>query len=319
MQQLSIDYCEQNKTKKQSARGYKIKCPNCSGNDLWVTESNGRGYCFECSTSYHIGDNAKQQVYTQRLLNIPKIRETYATALSAYRNALQRDHTEYLEKRGIDSHYIDLFQIGFCPPDTIPIYRSEWGKESGLFRIDGIPSLIDRIVFPYLAFGEVTDMRGRCLDNQEPRYKSPFNQSTARGAIYPFNYDRAIRRSKDTGVLVITEGEIKAAVGDIYGFAMIGLPGMSTWRQGFINEFNARIVILFDNSPKIEDKIRIDRSIHKLSQYLPSFYVGVLPLLGEQKMDIDSYLLHPKGGEKRLSYIIDSSLEYERYKLLRRF
>jgi hypothetical protein len=247
----------------------------------------------------------------------------YVDALDFYRSALDKNHKEYLKQRGISDEYIDLFKIGFCPPKNLPVYRNAAAIDSGLYRTDGVPSLSERIIFPYIAYNEVTDMRGRCLDDQEPKYKSPFNQSYARGAIYPFNFNRATEKSKETKTIVITEGEIKALVGDQFGFAVVGLPGMTNWRSGFIDGYNdvfgIRIVVVFDNSVQLDDKIRIDRAIKKLTNHLPCFYVGVLPLLGEHKMDIDTFLLHKNGGERRFKDIIDESIPYERYKALRRF
>lgn len=318
-QYLSQEYCENNRTKPG-----KIRCPSCLGNDMWYTPRNATTYCFECSASFGVGDEDAQRRYIDRerkLLDVHEIRRTYAIMRDFYRDSLLPEHRLYLANRGIDQYALDMFQIGFCPPVIIPHYKTKGAKEAGLYKFDGTPFLSDRIVFPYLANDEVTDMRGRMVvDNQdEPRYKSPYHGSAMRGAIYPYNYDRAIQKARKKGYLMITEGEIKAILGDLHGFPIMALPGMSTWRPGLILEPGLQFVVIFDNSAKEEDRIRVDHAIYKLSHNIPYFSVATLPLLGQQKMDVDAYLLHSQGGPQRLERLVEGAVPYTRYKKLRRF
>lgn len=319
METLTLDYIQANRTKR-ATRGWKVTCPSCSGKDLWVTPSNGRGFCFECGTPYSIGDERRSfDSYPQPVFNVPAIRQIYRTASEHYHDCLTPDHRTYLANRGMDSTAVDLFRVGYCPAGVMPLYQTTIAKEAGIADRTGEPWLAERIVFPYVADGEVTDLRGRVLGNEEPRYKSLYHKSQTRGAVYPFNYDRAIARAKDTRTIIITEGEIKAAIADLHGFAAVALPGMLSWRPGFIANSDIKLVVMFDNAHDLTDRVRVDKAIYRLSKVIPYFNVGVLPLLGEQKMDIDTFLLHPKGGYSRFQYILDNACTYSFYRQLRRF
>ena len=294
----------------------------CGGNDLWVTLDNGIGHCYECTFSCRVGDEnegpKKYQQKEKKILDVPSIRKVYKEVSEFYRGSLLPQHRLYLANRGIDEKSVEQFEIGFCPHSLIPIYETRAAKEAGLFRMDKIPSLAGRIVFPYRADGEITDMRGRAVGDEEPKYKSPIHQSYVRGAIYPYNYDFAIALARQKKYLLITEGEIKALVAQIHGFPTVAFPGMTAWRPGLIFESNIQPIVVFDNSPSIEDKIRVDKSIAKLYTYLPTLNVATLPLQGENKMDIDSFLLHPRGGSKLFTHLVEHSLPYEKYRILRR-
>src|SRR4029078_7560654 len=99
-QYLSLDYCLQNRT-KQGGKGYKVVCPSCGGKDLWITTSNQRGYCFECTAFYFIGEenDKTESARVRQQFDIPEIRKTYSEALQFYRSALTKEHKLYLAKR----------------------------------------------------------------------------------------------------------------------------------------------------------------------------------------------------------------------------
>lgn len=313
METLNVEWCQNNLTKNQS-RGYKTKCPACDGNDLWVTEDTGSAFCFECGASYRIGNTEhilQQDEYEESVFDITMIRGIYRNINNYYRDALTHDHKVYLYNRGIDSNAIDTFEFGYCPNGTLPMYRDEVAYESGLANRKGEPRLADRITIPYIADGMITDMRGR---GNDPKYKSLLHRAYKRGAIFPFNFDRAMMRAKDTNSIIITEGELKAVLADLHGFAAVALPGMQSWRKGFMPpDTNTCIIAIFDNSKDIKDNLRVSKVLHKLDKKIHNMHVGVLPLLGEDKQDIDSFLLHPNGGYEKFKRVVEGSVPYARY------
>jgi len=322
-ERLTFDYCEKHKT-KHSSRGYKAVCPSCAGNDLWVTPENRSAYCWECGVSYYLIHNEndtyqpRRVQYTTKQFDTKQIRALYSDAANYYHSCISKDHEEFLKRRGISQEAINFFRIGFCPPGVSPMYLTETAKEAGLADGKGQPWLSGRIIFPYIADGEVTDLRGRTLTDEDPKYKSLYHKSEQRGAFYPFNYDAAMRKAQASKLLIVTEGEIKAVVADQCNFPIMALPGMLSYRSALVSQPGIRIVVVFDNSADADDRVRIDKAIAKLSLKIPAFSVVTLPLLGEQKMDIDSYLMRADNTE-RFRYYVENAIDYSMYKRLRNF
>lgn len=319
MEYITVEYCKNNRTKGSREDDYKILCPACGGNDLRVTEYNNTGYCYECTAYYRIGDQPINNKRRQVDLPVEDIREFYSNILNYYKESLQPTQRDYLHNRGIDDNSIEFFNIGFCSNARIPLYTEKCAKESGVGFGNGQAFLSNRIVFPYLALDKITDLRGRSVIGEEPRYKSPYHQSILRGAVYPFNYDRAMERARKQKLLLITEGEIKTIFAHNAGYACVGLPGMTNWRRGCVIDSDIKVVIVFDSNEAEEDRVRVDRAIYNLNKYIPQFSVATLPLLGEYKMDIDTFILHPKGGTARFKTIMDESIEFNTYRRLRKF
>jgi hypothetical protein len=320
---ITIEYCEKNRTKR-ATRGYKAVCPGCAGNDLWVTPENRSCYCWECGTAYRItsGDQdtwMPAHSYAVKEFDTKAIRQVYNEAASYYHSCLSKEHEQFLKQRGITQEAINFFKIGFCPSGVMPMYLTETAKEAGIADGKGRPWLADRIVFPYIADGEITDLRGRTTTNEDPKYKSLYHKSAQRGALYPFNYDAALKKAQNSKTIIITEGEIKAVVADQYNFSIVALPGMLSYRPGLVSQPGIRIVVVFDNSAYPDDRVRVDRAIARLSQHIPYFSVVTLPLLGEEKMDIDSYLVRDDRNVARFQHFVDNAIDYPLYRRLRGF
>ncbi len=319
LQYISEEYCVQNRSKKKG----KIICPSCGGNDLGVVPENRFAHCWECGTNYRIGDDDgkyRREYDTGVEFDRQAIRELYGSATDYYHSCIGADQLDYLRSRGIDERSIELFKIGFCPNSSAPMYTTKTARESGLADSRGTPWLAGRIVFPYIAEGAVTDLRGRSMQpHDDMKYKSLYHGSRARGAVYPFNYDEALKRAMASKVLILTEGEIKAVVADQHGFAIMALPGMLSYRPGLVLQAGVKLVVIYDNSSRKEDRLRVDKALRDLYRRVPFFSVVTLPMLDQDKMDVDSYILSDRGGANRLKYMVDNAIEYKRYTELRRF
>lgn len=319
MQTITRDYIDKNFVCSQG-RGTKIICPSCMGNDCWETvDDNGRIHCFNCGENFTIDDGKKDKhgktVYVE--LDIPKIRKYYKEAVSSYRDYLTPSHKSFLKDRGFDDVSIETFQIGFCPSGHMNLYDNDIVYDAGLADRRRNSFLGSRIIFPYIANDEITDVRGRTIIGEDPKYKSAYNPSVLRGAVFPFNWDRAEKKAKDTKKLIITEGEIKAAIADMFGYACVALPGMTNWRQ-MILYHDWQVIVIFDNDADPSNRRAVDKAISKVHTRIPNIKVGTLPLLGQKKMDIDSLLLR-KDGFKYFDNVVNSAVDYDFYKKLRRF
>lgn len=302
-----------------SGKKHKIICPSCNGNDLAIKQGSGFAHCFECGESYRIGERPDRQIDNNIVFDIDGIQQIYGEAAEYYHSCITRENEAYLLTRGIDRKAIDLFKIGFCPASINALHQKPMAKQAGLASSYGTPWLSNRITFPYIsADGRVTDLRGRAISpDSERKYLSLFHRSDARGAIYPFNYDRSMERAMRSGTLIITEGEIKAVVADMHNFAITALPGMTSYRKALISQPGIKLVVIYDSSVVPEDRVRVDRALYKLSQHIPKFSVVTLPLFGHPKMDVDLFLIEK--GADRFRYMIDNAVDYSMYKKLRAF
>lgn len=320
MKTLPFSYVLDHRSKPQS-RGWKCFCPDCGGDDSWYTPDNNLLYCFNCGSSYRIdNETASQDINTAHQQpngeEVATIRTFYRKVHSFYRSSLTKSAQEYLNSRGIDSTFVSTFQIGYCPYIAdVDVYRHPVAFSSGIVDRLTRPVLRGRIVFPYLAQQEVTDLRGRSI-TQTSRYMSPRFPTKQRGALYAFNYDRAVDRLQNgASFLILTEGEIKAMFADMAGFAAVGLAGMLSYRQ--LPDVRVPTVIVFDSDA--QQQLHVDAAIKQWASRVYDPHVVVLPLLGEQKMDIDAFIRHPKGGVAFFTSLVQSAIPYSRYVRLRMF
>jgi DNA primase len=222
---------------------------------------------------------------------------------------------KYANSRGIDADSIARYQIGYCPEHgKFSKFTGDVGLRSGLYNSAQRPVLSGRLTFPYLSplNSEVVDIRGRSLDGSEPKYKSPFGTTTARGASeWPYNASDLFRDH------IITEGEIKTIIASQYGFSVVGLPGISAWRWRIRTMSKGTHTVLFDSQKDPAVRESVYQSIDRLAQKLSDVRVATLPLGKLDKMDLDTYLL-TKGPEE-LKLVLDKALPYNDWaRLLRR-
>ncbi|RMD80627.1 MAG: hypothetical protein D6823_03250 [Chloroflexi bacterium] len=328
---LSYQYVVEHKTKPQS-RGWKCLCPLCGGDDCWYTPDNHFAFCFNCGSSFRV-ESPSTTCYTSTaspMVDVQQLRSYYTELQDVYCQDIPPEVQAYLQQRSIDTTMVATYRIGYCPYRHLPVYNHPLAVASGILDHHRRPFLRNRIVFPYIAFGSVTDMRGRSVDPAAPqRYLSLPGRANERGAQFAYNYDRAAasldyaaRYNPDNDVLLVTEGEIKALFADAHGFAAVALPGMQSMRA---IPPARRIVLVFDTDSRPEVQYATDTAIDRFVHHMrsmassPSIAVVVLPLLDRPKMDIDTFLLHPKGGYTIFRRLVEDAIPYERYKQLRRF
>lgn len=316
---ITREYIEQNRT-QGSGYNFKVRCPDCGGSNLYVTMGNGFGYCFNCASSYWVeGVEARQRKQKELKTDITQLREVYKTAACIYAEQLTGDHIRYLEGRGIDEYTRYEFQIGFCTGQEPFHYTAQEWMDSGLSDYRGRPSMVGRMTFPYVSMDGYTDLRGRS-NEEDPKYKSPLNPSACRGAFFPFNWTtKTLERARKHKRIIITEGEFKAIAAHQCGFAAVGLPGIMSWKNGFIPDSDWTVVAIFDSMRHPERRLDTDRALARLSSKIPNLSVTTLPLFDEDKMDIDSFITHRRGGKSYFEELVYGAIDYKRYAQLRRF
>ena len=269
----------------------KKTCPECGKSNFYITEQ--MGYCFNCA--YKEFYTEYEQVKPSN--HIDRYREIYTEIAKYYHSCLSTEHINYLLSRGITYEDIERLQIGYCPPDIHRIYLHPLARECGLVTSKKEPFLSNRIVFPYFFQDKVTDLRGRA--DTGIRYLSCYGSSVFRGARFAYGY------TDEQDHVVITEGEIKAIIGSHSKYVFNGLPGINAKRM--ITPAK-QYTILFDTQKNA--KRELQQAIIHLADTLPSVRIATLPLMGYDKMDVDTYMLLGHSIET----IIENALDYHEWR-----
>lgn len=282
---------------------YKTTCPTCNKHNYYCSEV--MCYCFNCGYWQSINGVIAEK---KRANNIKDIRALYTIVADYYHSNLQKEHEHYLYNRGFTREDIKKLKIGYCPIGKSNYYVSATAKDAGLANKDHTAFLGGRLIFPYFnKSGYVTDLRGRAFGSSDQKYLSPYHSAYYRGADYPYNFKDAVKEQNKT--IIITEGEIKAAISTKYGFPAIALPGMLTWRIGYTPKEDINHIIVLDNQR--DQRKQIQKAITRLSKKLENVRVATLPLYGENKQDIDSFI--NSYGIDEYALVIDNAVMYDEW------
>ena len=301
------------------ARGYKTECPQCGGDNLYVTPDNDVSYCFNCGykrnakETEQTSDSPGGLPFSTNNADVEEIRQFYTESANYYHACLTGSAYKYALSRGLTDQSISKYKIGYCPETATSSH--EFALRSGLYNSANRPVLADRLIFPYVdpISRRVTDLRGRSMTNEDPKYKGPFGSTVARGADeWPFNGEDLLKAHH-----IITEGEIKTVVAAQSGFNCVGLPGISVWRWRLRTMARGKAVVVFDSQKQVSVRESVYQSIDRLAQRLQDLHVATLPIGKQDKMDLDTFLLTKGPDEFRL--VLDKALPYNEWaKLLRR-
>lgn len=286
----------------------RITCPACHKHNYTVWD-NGTSKCWNCG---HSAYNSSAPLITLcRSPFIEEIRQLYDELSAYYHSCLDTKAIDFLNRRGINDSSIQELRLGFCP-DTIHLfYKSKIARYAGVATSDNKPVLGNRIIFPYFAFGDVTDLSGRDVTGEsEKKYKFPYHSAFQRGAEYPYLFDQCAGALK----LVITEGPIKAILSWQNGIDCIALPGMLSWRNGFVQQPGQKITIIFDS--QVKHRRELQKAIQQAAKRVYQPRIGTLPLKNKEKQDIDQFILDYGAQEYRK--IVETALDYDTWKVLSR-
>lgn len=282
---------------------YKTTCPKCACNDFTVFD-NGSSHCWQCN--HHAQNGEVPYKPPKRSRHIPEIRGYYKDISDYYHSCLSREHRLWLYARGISDYSINTLKLGFCPNDIHVTYLTRIARIAGLVNKDNKPNLANRIIFPFLSDGFVSDVWGRAIDPTEAvRYKGPAGSAYTRGSDYAYCHDYAYKPNAHER-LVRTEGLVKAVLSNQYGIPCVGYPGTNSYRSGTPEMVNQKQVIVFDNQRNNRRQLiaaikrEAERYVHKA--------IGTLPLRENDKSDIDNYIF--TYGIDDYRRVVDNALEY---------
>lgn len=274
----------------------------------------------------------------------PRYRALYAAvALWAHADLLDPanpDPLAYLRRRGISEATVGRALLGVTRRDPAALadyLRREYADLLPYAEAAGVlargpdgelrahPNLCGCLVFPYLAGGEVVDLRTRSFPGKG--YRSLAGGYAARGATSPFGWDSL--DGADT--VLLTEGEIKAliatqahAAGQLSAPALAH-PGLSylreEWGAALLGCGVRTVVLAYDSQPRpVKDGLaqlapeETWTVRHGLTLAAAGLAVRVLRLPlegGENKADLDEFIL--THGPARLQHLIDTAPSLEAY------
>lgn len=285
----------------------RITCPACHKHNYTVWD-NGTSKCWNCA--YRAYNSSAPLITLCRSPFIDEIRQLYDELSTYYHSCLDAKAIDYLHQRGISDYSIQELRLGFCPTASHLCYRSKIAQYAGIAR-GYRPVLGNRITFPFFAFGEVTDLWGRDTTGESKwKYLSPKGYSYVRGAEYPYLFDQCAFDNK----LVITEGIIKPILSWQSGISAIGMPGTSSWRNGFVQQPGQKITIIFDS--QVKHRRELQKAIQQAAKRIYQPRIGTLPLKNKEKQDIDQFILDYGAQEYRK--IVETALDYDTWKVLSR-
>jgi hypothetical protein len=116
---------------------------------------------------------------------------------------------------------------------------------------------------------------------------------------------------------LVTEGEVKAIVATQHGFPAVGLPGINSWKWRTRELAGESVTIVFDSQQDPAINEAVYQAVDKLATRLNGCKVVTLPLMGNSKMDLDTFIL--TRGFQEFKLILDKALPYTTWaQLLRR-
>lgn len=285
-----------------------FRCPMCDGmgsdRHLYVNVTTGVYNCFRCGNKGNaitlakfMGNKPPSYLETpevEPILFDNEIATQVYTHILMNSTLSETDRTELVEKRGIvNPERFGLRTLNGTVTELVRNFCEEELILSGLFYDDAgflVPrsAISDgRLFIPYIHKSLVVYMRTR---GSGIKYLSPKYAQTK-------NHVWGKLQSKKQSVIV-TEGELKAISAASHGANILALPGMNSSYETLVSILHEaaikNVVICFDT--QIAHMDDVDKAAKRLSQMLVeeldiSVSRVILPLLGNDKMDIDTFIV----------------------------
>ncbi len=292
-------------------------CPVCGCDDANFNTLKLKWRCWHCPGKGIIipEEGYVVQEVEEKVLDLLKVRALYSSLASKYHDDLTPAAISYLQDRGLTQKTIDEFQLGFCSTRFYDEYSDSVAEDAGVVN-QNYPALTNRITIPYIANGEITDLRGRTLDSitykpNTPTYMSLSGNHSARGATFLFNHDVIEKGNR----ILITEGEFKAIVAHQHGFDIVATPGIFGWQKDWSSLFKGKEVILVADFDRISGLRSPAYLMAKsLLREIPQLKVALLSLAkhtSDGKVDVDSLIAG--GNLKMFNMIIEASMDAPRW------
>lgn len=296
----------------------KVTCPNCGSKSLACNIVNGLIFCHSCTFGKGLPPPKAATPSTVPPQEIEP--ELHKAALQCLidNSSLEISHRAYLRGRGV--YHPEKFKLVTVPWQPYTILSKHFSDDqlhrSGLYRKypDGLVACRAlqerRILIPILNNGEIVG--GKTRENpfgiftEDPTYlivKGPKRE-------IPFWWTEEPASVKD---VIITEGELKAMAAcsiNLYCLASNGhaIPkgGLEKLKE-ILNRIKfERLFVVYDSEADPKKQKSVDSSSGDILRFFSPKCARVrLPLLGRQKMDLDTYLLSQ--GEKYFLDLLEDS------------
>ena len=340
-------------------------CPFCGGDThrsdrfhVWLEPGKERYWCRGCNAKGALrtllGEHRpvprvslRQPRHRQRPEPVPTDAAHYralytAVALWAHAELLDPANPEplaYLQARGLERATIERGVLGVTRRDPVVLAATlgeahpeliPYAEAAGVLIRDGgelraHPNLCGCLLVPYMANGEIVDLRTRTYPGKG--YRSLAGGYESRGAVHPFGWDDL----GDSDTVLLTEGEIKAMLatqayqrGQLSAPALAH-PGLSYLREDWGAALRQRgvttVILAYDSQPRpLQDgaPILAPEEVWSIRHGQTLVAAGLqvrvlrLPLLhGATKVDIDAFIL--QHGTPCLQHLIDTAPTLETY------
>jgi hypothetical protein len=323
---------------------YSGACPFCGGDEqsdrfhVWMEQDNQRFWCRRCDAKgslqallnadrpfipvIHAPAKQRQHELDPNPAHSHYYRQLYSeVALWAHTNLWEDynpDPLNYVRQRGLSDPMIGASLIGYVlnDPTALPNHLRQvcpellhYGEAAGLLIRRGETylthyNLCGRILLPYIADGQVFDLRTRAFPGKG--YRSLAGGYKERGATTLFGWDML----DGAETVILTEGEFKAlAVTQAFSIGQLSAPavshpGLSYWRNEWPAELRERgvrtVIVAYDSQPRPVRDSGLQLSTEEIwtikhGQLLNAAGLQVrvvrLPLApGSDKADLDDYL-----------------------------
>ena len=264
-------------------------------------EKNGLLFCFICNVRGTI--NKLRKFYGDEPVNLnvdDRANPLMEIAAAYYHDKLFSNLEAYdylVDKRGLTDVTIVQARIGWADGGLVNHliskgYTTEQIKESGLANHYGNDYFKDEIIFPYQQFGRAIQIRGKKING--------ITRGLPGVQTMPYGLDSILGEV----TVVCTEGEIDCLTMQQLGYNAIGLPGVHTFKDEWLEflEDAKRIYIVFDadsagksGAEKLASKVGQRARIVELPKKgldVNDWFVKY----GKQKEDFDYLFSKSKGG-----------------------
>lgn len=273
----------------------------------WCHRCNAKGNLNQIRK--HFGDEPIEFEFNDGIYN-----PMYEAAAEYYHQKLFEnfDAYMYLEDRGITEEAMTQFRIGWADGGLSTHllslgYLPEDIRNSGLVRINQSDYFKNQIIFPYMEDGAVVDLRGKEIGGK--------TYSMSGTKVRPYNIDSIC--GEQTAYLV--EGEIDCITLQQFGFNTVGLPGVHTFKEDWVDYFEdaKRIYIIFDqDSAGRSGAEKVSGILGQRSRIveLPKKGIDIndfVVKLGKTKDDFDYLFSKAKGG-----LLVSVDQAYEKWTLV---
>ena len=272
-----------------------------------------------------VGINTGNIQIKKKTTKYDKFYEAYQFALKYYQNNLNssvgKTAKEYLKKRNINEELIKEFEIGLSLESKDDLTKLLESKSYDLVLLNRIGLSTDkhdiyndRIMFPlYDISGKVVGFSGRIYkDNGQNKYLNTKETEIFKKGEMLYHYHVAKEECRKKNSVIVMEGFMDVIRASSIGIKnTVALMGTALTKEQLqlIKRLSRTIILCLDgDDPGVQATLKIGEEFQKES-------IETKVLMLPNPDDPDSFIL--KNGEERFKNLLDASLNYTDFKMLK--